>query len=153
MFVKYRSCELILLGSLHAPTNSGFSVSLLYHSPQVFTTVKGALSSPFRHLCITSINHFIAFSCHSDFGCIANPLYSYAVQAFPLGAMHPLALCEPPRSNLHSLADEQARRLASFDYLPARNLISEYFDTKYLRSCIVTNSLPLAICHRIVLSE
>ena len=30
MFVKYRSCELILLGSLHAPTNSRFSVSLLH---------------------------------------------------------------------------------------------------------------------------
>ena len=75
------------------------------------------------------------------------------MQAFPLGAMHPLALCEPPRSNLHSLADEQARRLASFDYLLARNLISEYFDTMYLRSWSVANSLPLAICHCIVLSE
>ena len=29
MFVKYRSCELILLGSLHAPTNS--SLSNWYH--------------------------------------------------------------------------------------------------------------------------
>ena len=27
MFVKYRSCELILLGSLHAPTNSSLSNS------------------------------------------------------------------------------------------------------------------------------
>ena len=114
---------------------------------------KGALSSSFRYLFITSTNHFIAFSCHSDFGCIANPLDSYAVQAFPLGAMHPLALCEPPRSNLHSLADEQARRLASFDYLHARNLMSEYFDTRYLRSWSVANSLPLAMCHLIVLSE
>ena len=114
---------------------------------------KELFSSSFRHLFITSTNHFIAFSCHSDFGCIANPLYSYAVQAFPLGAMHPLALCEPPRSNLHSLADEQARRLASFDYLHARNFISEYFDTRYLRSWSVANSLPLAICHLIVLSE
>ena len=38
------------------------------------------------------------------------------------------------RSNLHSLADEQARRLASFDYLPARNFISEYFDTYNVRA-------------------
>ena len=89
-----------------SPSNSGFSVSLLYHTSRIFSTAKGALPSSFRHLFITSINHRIAFSCHSDFGCIANPLYSYAVQAFPLGAMHPLALCEPPRSNLHSLASE-----------------------------------------------
>ena len=63
------------------------------------------------------------------------------------------AKCEPPRSNLHSLADEQARRLASFDYLPARNLMSKYFDTRYLFSLSVTNSLPFAICHLIVRSE
>ena len=117
---------------------------------------KGSLSSSFRYLFITSTNHFIAFSCHSDFGCIANPLYSYAVQAFPLGAMHPLALCEPPRSNLHSLADEQARRLASFDYLHARNFMSENFDTRYLRSCIIAKRCPfllknIALCDIIVL--
>ena len=72
---------------------------------------KGALPSSFRHLFITSINHFIAFSCHSDFGCMANPL---------------------------SLA---------------RNFMSEYFDTRYLRSWSVANSLPFEICHLIVLSE
>ena len=53
----------------------------------------------------------------------------------------------------HSLTDEQARRLASFDYLHARNFMSEYFDTRYLFSLSVTNSLPFAICHLIVLSE
>ena len=153
MFVKYRSCELILLGSLYAPTNSRFSVSLLYHSSQVFATVKGALPSSFRHLFITSTNHCIAFSCHSDFGCIANPLYSYAVQTLPFGAVHYARKCEPPRSNLHSLADEQARRLVSLDYLLARNLISEYFDTRYLRSCNIAKRRPLFICHLIVLSE
>ena len=73
--------------------------------------------SPFRHLFIFFINHFIAFSCHSDFGCIANPLYSFAVQALAIGAMHYARKCEPPRSNLHSLADKQACRLASFDYM------------------------------------
>ena len=31
--------------------------------------------------------------------------------------------------------------------------MSEYFDTRYLRSWSVANSLPLAICHLIVLSE
>jgi len=49
---------------------------------------KGALSSSFRHLYITSINHHIAFSCHSDFGCIAKSLCSYAVGALPFGALH-----------------------------------------------------------------
>jgi len=38
MFVKYRSCELILLGSLHAPTNSYLSMSLLYHISMNFST-------------------------------------------------------------------------------------------------------------------
>ena len=28
----------------------------------------------FPHLYISFINHLIAFSCHSDFGCIAKPL-------------------------------------------------------------------------------
>ena len=39
-----------------------------------FNSKKKLFASSFLHLFITSINHFIAFSCHSDFGCIANPL-------------------------------------------------------------------------------
>ena len=72
---------------------------------------KGALPSSFRHLFITSINHFIAFSCHSDLGCIANPL---------------------------SLN---------------RNFMSEYFDTRYFRSCIIAKRCPFLTCFRSVLSE
>ena len=63
------------------------------------------------HLYISFINHRIAFSCHSDLGCIANPL--------------------------------------SLD----RNFISENFDTRYLRSCIIANRCPFLTCFLSVLSE
>jgi len=43
------------------------------------------------HLYITSTNHLIAFSCHSDLGCIANLLYSYAVQVLRLVLRTPFA--------------------------------------------------------------
>ena len=38
------------------------------------------------------------------------------MQTLPFGAVHYARKCEPPRSNLRSLADEQARRLISLDY-------------------------------------
>ena len=50
MFVKYRSCELILLGSLHAPTNSYLSMSLLYHkSDSVSSEIFGVAECEIIH--------------------------------------------------------------------------------------------------------
>ena len=49
MFVKYRSCELILLGSLHAPINSYLSMNLLYH-----ISIKISTALPF--LCFPQLN-------------------------------------------------------------------------------------------------
>ena len=45
---------------------------------------KELISSSFLYpLYISFINHRIAFSCHSDFGCMAKPLYSLRAAPFP----------------------------------------------------------------------
>ena len=126
---------------------------LLYHISQIFATLKGALPSSFRHLFITSTNHFIAFSCHSDFGCIVNPL-SLARNFILLFGASANAWCYALRSqNANHRGAICARSLSSKLVASLRLIIIKYFDTRYFRSWSVANSLPFAICHLIVLSE
>ena len=121
-------------------SNSTISIIISYYGLNINLFINRA---PFLHpLYISFINHFIAFSCHSDFGCIANPLSlarnfillfgaSIAAWCYALcshSASHRGAICT------HSLT---SKLVASFLLI-----ISEYFDTRYLRSCSIAKRYP-----------
>ena len=111
-------------------TNSGFSVSLLYHNSRVFATVKGVL----RELLSLSFIHFfhkppyrflvpfgLRLHCESLILLCGASVNAWCYALCSHSASHRGAICA------HSLTSELA---ASH-----RLIISEYFDTRYLRSC------------------
>ena len=52
-----------------------FGEFIISYITPFFNSKRSSSRAPFLHpLYISFINHRIAFSCHSDFGCIANPL-------------------------------------------------------------------------------